>query len=78
MEGEVGKKTHKKEIDNMTSKVVQKLCSLIFVINSLWKNSPLTAIIFGMMERKRISGFRRIFTVAFSLFLAPAGANFQH
>ena len=28
-----------------------------------------------IMERKQSSGFRRIFTVAFLLFLAPAGGS---
>ena len=33
MRGEAVKKTPKKEMENMTSKVVQKLCSLVFVLN---------------------------------------------
>ena len=30
--------------------------------------------LYGIMERKQSSGFRCIFTVAFLLFVAPAGA----
>ena len=50
--------------------------SIIFIeLNNLKDSTHKIINWFGIMERKQSSGFRRIFTVVFLLFLTPTGGS---